>query len=117
MAHDFQKLTVWKLAFELNKDIYLITKNFPKEEIFGLTSQIRRAAISIPANISEGAGRKTPKDFYHFLSIAQGSCNEVLTMILLAEDIGYIDNETVINLIKKCDEIGKMITGLQKTLN
>jgi four helix bundle protein len=53
MAHDFQKLTVWKLAFELNKDIYLITKTFPKEEIFGLTSQIRRAAVSIPANISE----------------------------------------------------------------
>lgn len=116
MTHNFQQLSVWKLAFEMNKAVYLVSKKFPKEEIFGLTSQIRRAAVSVPANISEWAGRKGDKEFIHFLSIAQWSCNEVLTMIMMAQDIGYTDAETSDDIVNKCLEIWKMIAWLQKKL-
>ena len=116
MTHNFQQLSVWKLAFEMNKAVYLVTKKFPKEEIFGLTSQIRRAAVSVSANISEWAGRNSDKEFIHFLSIAQWSCNEVLTMIMMAQDIWYIESNIGEEMVNKCLEIGKMISGLKKKI-
>jgi four helix bundle protein len=86
---DFKKLDVWKIARELNKLIYDASGDFPKNEIYGLTSQIRRASVSISSNIAEGCGRRTGKDFVSFLHNAMGSLKEVESQVFLAEDLGY----------------------------
>ncbi|WP_172919485.1 four helix bundle protein [Capnocytophaga canis] len=104
---DFKKFVVWQLSHSLVLNIYQVTKNFPKEEIFGLTSQIRRSFASISYNISEGAGRVSEKEFANFINIALGSSNEAENQLLLAKDLGYIcqDNFEILNndliLIKK----------------
>src|SRR3954471_7838228 len=85
-----EKLEAWNQAINFVVDVYKSTESFPKEEKFGLTSQIRRAAVSIPANIAEGAGRKSSKEFAHFLSNAQGSASEVETELLISHRIGFI---------------------------
>src|SRR5947209_5999745 len=89
MSSTFRDLIVWQKSKALARRIYSLTKNFPKEEVFGLTSQIRRAAVSIPANIAEGKGRGTQKDFCHFLVQARGSLFEVEALAELASDLGY----------------------------
>lgn len=97
-------LDVWKLSVELVLDIYKITKNFPKEEIYGLTSQIRRSAISIPSNIAEGAGRNSKKEYVHFLYNSMGSLSELETQLMIAEKIGYLVSSKVfddITIIRK----------------
>lgn len=97
-------LDVWKLSVELVLDIYKITKNFPKEEIYGLTSQIRRSAISIPSNIAEGAGRNSKKEYVHFLYNSLGSLSELETQLMIAEKIGYLVSSKVfddITIIRK----------------
>ncbi len=97
--------------------IYLISKEFPKEEQFGLTSQLRRAAISIPSNISEGAGRGTDKDFNRFLDMTNGSINEVETQLLLAQRLGFLDaSEELDQIYKGLDEVQKMIFSLQRNI-
>jgi four helix bundle protein len=114
--NNFKKLIVWQKTRELVKDIYLITKKFPKEEMFGLTSQIRRAAVSIALNIAEGSGRGTDKDFAHFLDIAFGSALEVEAQIILSSDLGFVtvDEYNILNL--KIQEIQKMIKKLTDTI-
>lgn len=97
--------------------IYKATDGFPKEEKFGLTSQLRRAAVSIPANIAEGAGRKFSKEFAHFLSNAQGSASEVETELLIARRLGFMDESNYSFLHASLDEIGRMITGLTQHLD
>jgi len=116
MAQDFTQLRVWQESYNACKVIYKTTTKFPKSELFWLTDQLRRASISIVANIAEWAGRKTPKDFGHFLAIAQWSVNEVSTMILLAHDFGYIETTLKIEIIAHYQSIWKMLTNLQKTL-
>ena len=109
-------LDVWKKAIEFVAEIYKITRNFPKDEIYGLTSQIRRAAVSIPSNIAEGAARNSTKEFIQFLAIAKGSKAELETQLLICVKIHYLNNsdiEIAINLIK---EVGKMLNALQKSL-
>lgn len=101
MKHYFRKLEIWKDGIELSKIIYELTRNFPKEEIYGLTSQMRRAAISIPSNIAEGAGRDTNKDFAHFLTIAKGSSFELDSQLILAKELGYITEEQLIPILDK----------------
>lgn len=101
MKHYFRKLEIWKDGIELSKIIYELTRNFPKEEIYGLTSQMRRAAISIPSNIAEGAGRDTDKDFAHFLTIAKGSSFELDSQLILAKELGYITEEQLIPILDK----------------
>ena len=93
-----------------------MTESFPKEEKFGLTSQIRRAAVSIPANIAEGAARKSDKEFLQFLSISQGSASEVETEILIAFRLGFLNESDFKSLNGSLDDIGKMITGLSNHL-
>jgi len=88
-------LDVWKKAVEFTVEVYRLTETFPKDERFGLTSQIRRAAVSIAANIAEGAGRKSDRDFLRFLSMAQGSASEVETEIVIAHKLTYLDDEVV----------------------
>lgn len=101
MKHYFRKLEIWKDGIELSKIIYELTRNFPKEEIYGLTSQMRRSAISIPSNIAEGAGRDTNKDFAHFLTIAKGSSFELDSQLILAKELGYITEEELIPILDK----------------
>lgn len=85
MAQDFQDLTVWQRAMELSEAVYCLTKTFPQDELYGLTSQLRRASVSIASNIAEGRGRGTDGEFRQFLSVAQGSTYEVQTQLILAK--------------------------------
>ncbi len=113
---NYKDLQVWQKAFDLSFSIYTNTKQLPKEEIFGLMSQMRRAAVSIPSNIAEGHGRSTNKEFSYFLKISIGSCNELETQVLLSEKLKYIDERTSITLQNECTEIVKMLNGLIKKL-
>ncbi|MEX1288402.1 MAG: four helix bundle protein [Acidimicrobiia bacterium] len=92
--HDFTRLDAWSLGHELTLKVYAVTKSFPMEERFGLVSQMRRAAVSIPSNIAEGAGRDSDADFARFVSMAVGSASELLYRIRLASDLGYVDART-----------------------
>ena len=114
--NNFKKLIVWQRAREFVKDIYQVTGKFPKEELFGLTSQIRRATISIALNIVEGSGRGTNKDFAHFLDVAFGSALEVEAQIILSLDLEFITNEESDILNLKIQEIQKMIKKLTDSL-
>jgi four helix bundle protein len=107
--HDFKKMKVWQKARELAKNIYIVTSNFPKEEIFGLTSQIRRSSISIVSNIAEGAGRNTDGEFINFLGIANGSSFELETQLMIALDLGYISDSKSVALQQDLIEIQKML--------
>ena len=108
------KLDVWKRSIDLVTKVYDMTSSFPKEEIYGLSYQIRRASISIPSNIAEGAGRISNKEFIQFLSVAQGSIAELETQLIISKNLGYI--KEVEGLLSELDEISKMIIGLQKSL-
>lgn len=112
-----QKLNAWIHSFQLVKTLYELTNTYPPEEKFGLIAQIRRAVVSVPVNIAEGAARKGKKEFIHFLHIALGSLTELDTLILLSRDLGFISNEKAALLINEMDAIGKMIYGLIKKLN
>jgi four helix bundle protein len=107
-----EKLDVWKKRIDFVVALYKAPEKFPKEERFGLTSQLRRAAVSIPANIAEGAGRKSYKEFAHFLSNSQGSASEVETELLIASKLSYLEDGNYLALHTSLDEIGRMLTGL-----
>jgi four helix bundle protein len=111
-----ENLEVWKKSIDLVVEIHTLTNSFPIEEKFGLTSQIRRASVSIPSNIAEGAARNSVKEFLHFLSNSQGSTSEVSTQILLAFRLGLLKEKNYHYLSDKIDEIGRMITGLRNHL-
>lgn len=115
--HKLTDLKIWNKAIELSVEVYKATSNFPKEEIYGLTSQIRRAAISIPSNISEGAGRSSEKEFIYFLGIANGSTFELQTQLIIANKLNLINHDTFSKLLKEIEEIQKMNYTFQKTLN
>jgi four helix bundle protein len=106
-----ENLEVWKRAVDFVVRIYKCTESFPSDERFGLISQLRRAAVSIPANIAEGAARKFPKETLHFVSNAQGSASEVSTELLIAWKLGYLDETKFQELSTECDELGKMMSG------
>lgn len=116
MKSSYRNLLVWKKSFHLASKIYQETKTFPKEEMFGITSQMRRAAVSIASNIAEGKGRDSDKDFIRFLHIARGSCNELETQILISQELGYINKTNAASLQNDCEEILKMITSLIQKL-
>jgi four helix bundle protein len=113
----FRDLNVWQRAYELTLNLYRATKRFPKEETFGLTSQIRRAAASVPANIAEGYERNHRKEYLQFLFIAKGSLGELDTYLLLARDIGYMTTEDFDHVNAKRHETMKMLQGLIKSLS
>ncbi len=114
--HNLKELKIWNKAIELSVQVYKATSNFPKEEIYGLTSQIKRSAISIPSNISEGAGRNSNKEFNHFLGIANGSSYELQTQLIISNKLNLITDETLQPLLKEIEEIQKMTYTFQKTL-
>lgn len=108
----FQDLNIWEEAHSLVLEIYKITKDFPKEEIYGLTPQLKRAVISIVSNIAEGMGRNTTKELLNFLYNARGSLFEVIYYLILTKDLGYINKEEFENLYKRYDGLGKGINIL-----
>lgn len=115
-VRSYKDLIAWQKALDLTTAIYVATRRFPKEETFGLASQLRRAAVSIPSNIAEGQSRYSAKEFGHFLTIALGSLNEAETQLLIAQKLGYLTPETVAILLKDASEVGKIIQGLAAAL-
>jgi len=113
----FRDLKIWEKSHALVLEIYKITKKFPGEEKFGLVSQLRRSASSIPSNIVEGFKRKSKKDFAHFINIAESSLEETKYSLLLSLDLCYLKRADFDALSEKCDEIGRMLNGLHKKLN
>jgi len=111
-----RKLVVWHKSMELVREIYQITAAFPKNEEYGLSSQMRRAAVSVPSNLAEGAARKGNKEFKQFLNIAQGSLSELDTQVELAQMLGYVVSERHNELMSKMTEISKMLYGLSNAL-
>ena len=113
---DFRTLKVWQKAHQFALAVYKVTKDFPREELYRLTSQIRRSSMSIPTNIAEGTGRFTDKDFARFLQISMGSASEAEYQLLLARDLGFISNEKYVPLQAQIVEIKKMLASFLRTL-
>jgi four helix bundle protein len=108
----FTDLEAWKIGLHLVRDIYVITKKFPQEEKFALTSQIRRSSTSILANMAEGFSRISPPDKSHKYTIARGECSETLAFLLISKELGYLSESETIDLTQKTENVGKMLTGL-----
>jgi four helix bundle protein len=117
MVKDVKDLEVFKFAHSLVLDIYKLTENFPHEERFGLISQMRRSAYSIPTNMIEGSNRLNTKEYRHFVGIAKGSAGEISYQILLARDLGYISEEIYSGLKNRYEIVIKMLTNLAKSLS
>lgn len=114
--HNLKELKIWNKAIDLTVEVYKATASFPKEEVYGLTSQIRRSAVSVPSNISEGAGRNSNKEFIHFLGIANGSSYELQTQLIISNKLNLISDLTLQPLLKEVEEIQKMTYKFQNTL-
>jgi len=114
MVCDFRELDVWKRAFDIAGKVYKLTGDFPKEEIYGMTSQLRRAVVSIFSNIAEGCGRRTSRDFVQFLYNAMGSVREVESQLIFAENLGYLKKNELEVLMDSLDRLGKMLTEFIK---
>lgn len=112
--HKFRELKIWQRSRELVAKCYLLTKKFPTDELYSLTSQIRRAAVSIPVNIAEGCGKNSDKDLMRYLDISNGSAFELETLIILANDLNYLSPEETEELIKEIQEIEKMIFNFKQ---
>ena len=115
-AKSYRDLLIWQRSIKLVGKCYQLTKLFPEDERFGLTSQLRRAAVSVPANIAEGFGRETTGAFVQFLRTAQGSLKELETHLLIAEEIEIISNQSTAPLLRECDEIGKMLRSFMRSI-
>ena len=112
----FQDLEIWKRSMKLVEDVYQLTKGFPREEVYGLTSQLRRSAVSIPSNIAEGFNRIHTAEFRQFLYVSLGSCSEASTQIMIASRLAYMESKDSSCLLKVIDEISRMIMSLIKKL-
>ncbi|HCR70775.1 MAG TPA: diversity-generating retroelement protein bAvd family protein [Anaerolineae bacterium] len=113
---DFRQLKVWEKSHQLALAVYKVTKSFPKEELYGLTTQIRRASMSIPTNIAEGCGRNTDADFARFLQIAMGSASETEYQLILAYDLEFLSKESYDELHSNVEEVKRMLASFLKTL-
>ncbi|MDD8017806.1 MAG: four helix bundle protein [Bacteroidota bacterium] len=113
---DFKKLLVWQKGHVLTKEIYLATSKFPKDELYGVTSQLRRAVLSIPTNIAEGVGRGSDADFKRFLHIAFGSASETEYLILISKELKYLSQDEAVSFDNQIIEIKKMLSSLINTL-
>lgn len=115
-SSSYRDLTVWQKAMDLAELVYLRSRNWPKEETYGLTSQVRRAAVSIPSNIAEGQGRDSTRAFLHHLSMARGSILELETQIMVAQRLGYIEESVSEDLLSKSAEVGRLASGLIRSM-
>jgi four helix bundle protein len=116
MLKSFRELEVWQRSHGMVLEVYRVTSSFPKDERFGIISQLRRAASSIPANIAEGFGRRSTKELLQCLAIANGSLEEVRYFILLSHDLGYLQNEPMQSLNDQLDSVAQMISALSRSL-
>jgi len=114
---DYRDLIVWKEAMEIAELVYSFTRAFPREEVFGMTSQMRRSAVSIPCNIAEGFGRAQRKSFIQFLRIAQGSLKELETQALLSGRIGFLSADQVDEVMSRCQRLGKRLVQFVRSLS
>lgn len=114
--HNFEKLLFWQKSIELAKEVYIVCAELPKDEKFGLISQIKRSAVSIPSNIAEGAGRNNDSEFYHFLGIANASSFELQTQLILTRELNLLDAQKVNSLISYINEIQRMIYTFKSNL-
>jgi four helix bundle protein len=112
----YRKLIAWQLAMKLCVQVYKLISDLPKDEKYGLSSQIKRAAVSIPSNIAEGHNRMGKKEFLHHLSIARGSLGELETQLLLGKELEFITEEKLLPVWDICQELGRVLTGLVKSL-
>lgn len=115
--HNYKELKVWQKSIDLTIELYKVLSGFPADERFGLISQIKRASVSIPSNIAEGAGRSSGKESKHFLSISLGSSFEIETQIIVANKLGLLDNDKMEIITSKISEIQKMIYTLERSIN
>ena len=106
-------LVVWQKSMRFVTEVYQVTRSFPREEVYGLNSQLRRAAVSIPSNIAEGHGRSAKNEFHQFIGYARGSLLEAETQIEIAFNLGYVDKTPLSAMLRQSSEIGKMLTGLR----
>jgi four helix bundle protein len=116
ITRSYRDLLVWRKAMDFVEAIYAMSRAWPKEETYGLTGQIRRAAVSVPSNIAEGQGRISTKEFIHHLSIARGSLLEVETQLLLAERLGYLEDATCTDLLQSSAEVSRLLSGLTSSM-
>ncbi len=112
----YRDLLVWQKSMKLVTDVYEFTESFPKNEVFGLTSQLKRAIVSVPSNIAEGQGRDSVKEFIYHLSVAYGSLMEAETQIQIAANLAYIEQAIADRLITQAAEVGRMLNGLSRSL-
>ena len=112
----YKELIVWQKAMDLTVEVYRLTKTMPKDELYGLTNQLRRTAVSIPSNIAEGNGRASTGDYVRFLIISRGSTAEVETQLLICVRLDYFTQEDIEPALKLCDETGRMLTSMIKKL-
>lgn len=115
-VNSYRDLKVWQVGMEIAAMVYRLTEKFPKQEAYGLTSQVQRAAVSIPSNIAEGHARDSTKEYLCALSIARGSLAELETQLLLSESLGYLTKADLESVLSKTNEIGKMLNALQQSL-
>ncbi len=113
---NYRDLKVWQNSLQIVGDVYRLTGTFPKHELYGLASQMQRAAVSIPSNIAEGHERVSTKEFLHHLSIAHGSRAELETQLFVCEQLSYADTEVTAKLVSRLEEVGKMLRAMQKSL-
>jgi len=116
MSASFKDLRVWREAMKLTVEVYRATAQFPRHELYGLTQQLRRAAVSVPSNIAEGKGHRSDCEFGHFLLHARGSLLDVQTQLMIANELQYIGNEQVQDLLGSADAIGRSLNGLINSL-
>jgi four helix bundle protein len=116
-AKNYTDLIAWQKAMDLVESVYKASRAFPKEEVYALTNQVRRAAVSIPSNIAEGQGRRSAREFINFLSIAHGSIREVETQLQIAQRLKYLTREQVKGALDLASEVGRLITGLAQAVS
>lgn len=112
---NYRDLETWKRAMDLVEAVYEATRKFPKDELYSLTNQVRRAAVSVPSNIAEGQGRESEKEFLHHLAIAYGSLCEVETQIIIAERLSYLETKDTAKLLNRTGEVGRLLNGLSRS--
>jgi four helix bundle protein len=115
-SRSYRDLDVWKISIEFVKEVYRLTSKFPRTEVYGLTNQIRKAAVSIPSNIAEGQGRNSSKEFKHFLAVSLGSAAELETQLIIAKEINYLTADELNPLLSTLDIIRKMLRALSNSL-
>ncbi len=113
---DYKDLIVWRKSMDLAEQVYLVSDHLPKAELYGLVSQMRRAAVSIPSNIAEGNGRYSDKEFLRYLSIANGSLKEVETQLYISVRLKYLTEAQIQDVLKMCDSAARLINGLRKSI-